>query len=155
MGHLRDMNGMKAIKTDCIFHLHIGFGCLFSYHILSRFAMFYIVLLVFVANLTVGSGCIFAGRCAMCPPAFIECLGGVNGSKNGEGQRQLRENEDIAQRVQGIACTPRPCMTKFVGTRGGSISWQAQSFNTSDSGIWSCSPGSYVHAVTPVWQAHY
>lgn len=52
--------------------LHIAFGCLFSNHILCRFAMFYIALLVFVANLTVGSGCIFAGRCAMCPPAFIE-----------------------------------------------------------------------------------
>lgn len=91
----------------------------------------------------------------MCPPAFIESLGGVNGSKNGEGQRQLRENEGIAQRGQGIACTPRPCMTRFVGTRGGWISWQVQFFKTSDSGIWSCLPGSYVHAVMPVWQAHY
>ena len=79
----------------------------------------------------------------MCPPAFIECLGGINGSKNCEGQRQLRENEDIARRGQGIACTPRPCMTRFVGTRRGWISWQAQFFKTSDSGIWSCLLGSY------------
>ena len=73
----------------------------------------------------------------------------------GEGQRQVTENEDIAQRGQGLACARGPCMTRFVGTRGGWISWQAQFFKTSDSGIWSSLPGSYVHAVMPVWQAHY
>ena len=118
MGHLRDMNGMKAIKADCMFHFAHRIWMSFF---LSHYVSFCYVLHCFTCVCCQSHGGERMYICReMChvPPSFHWVPRRRQWIWKGEGQRQLRENEDIAQRGQGIACTPGPFMTRFVGTRG-------------------------------------